>query len=259
MAAMSILSRLLLAVPFLLSACLATGAGSGPDLDGRTFLSTDVTDAGTSHPLAANTRLRISFSHRQIGLSAGCNSMGGAYVVRNGLLTVTDLTTTDMGCDPDLMDQDTWLADLITSGPTIRLDGNDLRIKGGETVIHLVDREVADPDRPLVGPTWSVVSVISGDAVSSVPDGVLATLSFTDDGQVLIDTGCNGAGGRYATGDGTVTFSDIVSELKLCLDDRNAMEVSVMGVLNAGEVTYSIEADMLTLSAGEHGLQLRAS
>lgn len=257
---MSILSRLLLTVPLLLSGCVAATAGSGPDLDGRTFLSTDVTDAGNPHPLVDGTRIRISFHDGQIGLSAGCNSMGGAYVVRNGLLDVTDLSQTDMGCDPDRMTQDEWLAGLITSGPTIRLDGNDLRIKEGDTLIKLLDREVADPDRSLVGPIWTVASVISGDAVVSVPDGVVATLSFTDDGQVLIDTGCNGAGGMYSVGDdGTITFSDIVSELKLCLDERNAMEVSVMAVLNAGEATYSIEADLLTLSAGEQGLQLQAS
>ena len=256
---MSILARALLALPLLLTACAATTAGSGPSLDGRSFLSTAVTDGGRTHQLVAQTRIRISFKDGQISLSAGCNTMGGAYAVHDGRLDVSNLATTDMGCDEVRMTQDEWLAGFITAGPTIRLDGNDLRLASGETVIKLLDREVAEPDQPLVGPTWTVVSVISGDAMSSVPDGVVATLQFNADGKVLINTGCNGAGGTYTVRGDTLAFSDIVTELKLCQDQRNGMEAAVLGVVRAGEVTYTIEAKLLTLTAGDKGLLLQSS
>jgi heat shock protein HslJ len=248
-----------MALPLLLSACAAANAGGGLSLDGRTFLSTDVTDGGNAHQLVAQTRIRISFTNGQISLSAGCNTMGGTYKVRNGLLNVGELATTDMGCDQVRIAQDEWLAGFITAGPTVRLDGNDLRLTSGQTVIKLLDREVAEPDQPLIGPTWTVVSVISGDAVSSVPDGVVATVQFTADGQVLINSGCNGAGGTYTVRRGTLVFSDIVTELKLCADQRFNMEAAVLGVVRAGEVPYTIEAKLLTLTAGDKGLQLRAS
>jgi heat shock protein HslJ len=254
---MSILIRALLVLPLLLSACQGVDAGSGPSLDGRTFLSTSVTDGGKDHQLVAQTRIRISFKDGHISLSAGCNTMGGTYKVVNGLLNVGDLATTDMACDQDRMAQDEWLAGLVTAGPTVRLDGNDLRLKSGATVIKLLDREVAEPDQPLVGPTWTVISVISGDAVSSVPDGVVATLQFTADGKVLINTGCNGAGGTYIVRDGTLVFSDIVTELKLCQDQRNQIEAAVLGVVRAGEVSFTIDAKLLTLTNGDKGLQLQ--
>jgi heat shock protein HslJ len=256
---MRILSRALLALLLLLSACAAANAGSGASLEGRTFLSTDVIDGGSIHQVVAQTRIRISFRDGQISLSAGCNSMGGSYKVLNGVLSVADLATTDMACDQPRMAQDEWLAGFITAGPTVRLDGNTLRLKFGATVIKLVDREVAEPDQPLVGPTWTVVSVISGDAVSSVPDGVVATLQFTADGKVLINTGCNGAGGTYSVGSGTLVLSDIVTELKLCPGPRNDMETAVLGVVRAGKVRYAIDARLLTLTSGDKGLQLQAS
>ena len=256
---MRILAPALMALPLLLSACTAAKAGSGPSLDGRTFLSTDVTDAGNVHQLVAQTRIRISFKDGHISLSAGCNTMAGAYKVLNGLLNVADLATTEMGCDQVRMAQDGWLAGFVTAGPTVRLDGNDLRLKSGETVIKLLDSEVAEPDQPLVGPTWTVVSVVSGDAVSSVPAGVVATVRFTADGKVLINTGCNGAGGTYTVRGGTLVFSDIVTELRLCQDERFGMEAAVLGVVRAGEVPYTIEAKLLTLTAGDKGLQLQAS
>jgi heat shock protein HslJ len=256
---MRILAQALIALPLLLSACAAANAGSGPSLDGRTFLSTDVTDGGKAHQLVARTRIRISFKAGQISLSAGCNTMGGTYKVLSDLLNVGDLATTEMGCDQPRTAQDEWLAGLITAGPTVRLDGNDLRLKSGETVIKLLDREVAEPDQPLVGPTWKVVSVISGDAVSSVPDGVVATVQFTAEGQVLINTSCNGAGGTYTVRGGTLVFSDIVTELRLCADQRFGIEAAVLGVVRTGEVSYTIEAEVLTLTAGDKGLQLQAS
>ena len=255
---MSILMRALVALPLLLSACQGVDAGSGPSLDGRTFLSTDVTDGGKVHQLVAQTRIRIFFRDSQLSLSAGCNSMGSSYKVLNGVLKVGDLATTEMACDQPRMAQDEWLATFITAGPTVRLDGNDLRLKSGETVIKLLDREVAEPDQALVGPTWAVVSVISGDAVSSLPDGVVATLQFAD-GKVLINTGCNGAGGTYTVSNGKLVFSDIVTELKLCPGPRNEMETAVLAVVRAGEVPYTIDASLLTLTNGGKGLQLQAS
>jgi heat shock protein HslJ len=256
---MRILPRALLALVLLLSACAAANAGSRASLEGRTFLSTYVTDGGKLHQLVAQTRIRISFRDGQISLSAGCNSMGGTYKVLNGVLSVGDLATTDMACDQPRMAQDEWLAGFITAGPTVRVDGINLRLEFGETVIMLVDREVAEPDQALVGPTWMVVSVITGDSVSSVPDDVVATLQFTADGKVLINTGCNGAGGTYTVRNGTLVFSDIVTELKLCPGPRNDMETAVLAVVHAGEAAYAIDVKLLTLTHGDKGLQLQAS
>ena len=44
----------------------------------------------------------------------------------------------------------------------------------------------AEPDQPLTGITWGLTSILDNDTASSVPNGVMATLLFKDDGTVQI-------------------------------------------------------------------------
>jgi heat shock protein HslJ len=253
-------------VPFLLAAALlvvacAAGAPSPPTgspgdggpatLDGRTFLSTGV----TGRVLVPGSQVRLSFEDGRVGASAGCNTMSGSYVVDGGRLAVDALATTEMACDPALMDQDTWLAGFL-DGATVVLAGDQLTLARDGATLTLLDREVADPDRPLVGTRWVVDGLVSGDAVSSVPAGVVATLVFSD-GAVAVEAGCNSGGGTADIGETTVTFGPIALTEMACGADAMAVEQAVTAAL-AGTATYEIEADVLTLNAGGVGLLLRA-
>jgi len=250
---MTIFARLLLVAPLVLAGC--TTAPDAP-LDGRAFLSTAVTTNGQPLDLVAGTRIRIGFSDGRLSASAGCNTMGGTYRIADGQLLVGDLSTTEMGCDPDRHSQDEWLAAFLGSSPAFTLTGSDLGLASPGASITLLDREVADPDLPLVGPTWTVVSVISGDAVSSVPDGVVATLTFQADGQVGFNGGCNGGGGRYSATADALRFSELVMTEMACDGPAGAMEAAVLRVLQAETVSYRIEAGRLELMAGASGLEL---
>jgi heat shock protein HslJ len=233
--------------------------GSPVSVDGHDFLSTAVTQGGVARPLVDGTRIRIGFADGRISASAGCNSMGGSYRVDGGLLVLDGgLAMTEMGCDPPRHAQDDWLAAFLASRPALRLSGNELALEGGGTVIRLLDREVADPDLPLVGTLWTVDSIITGDAVSSVPDGVVATLRFTGDGQVAIQTGCNQGGGRAAADATTIRFNEIVVTEMACGGPEGAMEAAVFAVVQtAAPVSYEIEAGRLTLIVGANGLGLQ--
>ena len=96
------------------------------------------------------------------------------------MLVVPGMAMTEMACEPAaLMDQDTWLSAVLTSRPTVALDGDTLTLTADGAVITFVDREVADPDRPLEGTTWNVEGLVSNDAVSSIPaGGRVPTLRF---------------------------------------------------------------------------------
>src|SRR3990172_9157063 len=118
---------------------------------------------------------------------SGPSRIGGAPLVAGGL------ATTERGGDEPLMAQDTWLADLL-DGATIALDGDTLVLAKGSVRLTMEDREIADPDRPLLGTRWVVDGLISGDAVSNVPVGVTAALTFSD-GLVDVEAGCNRGGG----------------------------------------------------------------
>jgi heat shock protein HslJ len=250
---------LLCALPVLALAACGTVAGTGGQaVGGRTFLSTGVTEDGRPRELVDGSRVTLAFEEGRLRASAGCNTMGGNYRLDGRSLVTDQLAMTEMGCPPALMDQDTWLADLLTSRPTLDLDGDELTLTSGPTVLSLLDRVVADPDRPLVGTTWRVDSLVTGEAVSSTPGEAQATLTFREDGTVEVMAGCNRGRGTWVEGDGTVTLSGIALTRMACSGDRAELEEAVLRVLQAGELEVRITAASLQLLAGDLGLGLRA-
>lgn len=217
-------------------------------LDGRTFLSTGAT--GLS--LVPGSRVALTFDTSDgetatLGAQAGCNSLGAPFWIVDGVLQADTFSMTEMACEPELMAQDDALAAFLTSRPTITLDGDRLTLTTASISLTLLDREVADPDRPLLGTTWTIDTVLTGDTASSIPLGATPTVEF-DGSQVLVSTGCN-QGSAVATVDdaaGTITFSELTLTEMACGDDLAAFEAHVQAVL-AGTRNFEITAGRLTL------------
>ncbi|HEU0235637.1 MAG TPA: META domain-containing protein [Candidatus Limnocylindrales bacterium] len=233
------------------------GPAVAPTLDGRVFLSTSVTQDGADRPLVPGTRIRLGFGDGGLTASVGCNTMGGTVRLDGGVLVLDGGAMTEMGCDEARHAQDSWLFDILGGRPTVRLAGNELEIQSGETVIRLLDREVAEPDLEPIGTLWTVDSIISGDAVSSVPAGVTATLRLLPGGDLALDTGCNTGSGHFVIDGATIRFSDIGLTKRACDGPAGAMEGAVLAVVAADAVSWSIDANSLTLGAGSAGLILR--
>jgi heat shock protein HslJ len=240
----------------LLLALVACAAVPQPALDGTEWLSIGVTEEGADRPLVDGTRIRLLFDDGQLSASAACNSYGGAYELVDERLVVAGGGMTEIGCDDERHAQDEWLFGFLEAQPLVAREGDKLTLASNGTVIALEDREVAEPDLPLTGTTWTVDSIISGDAVSSVPAGATATLVFTDDGRIEVDNGCNIGGGVFEVVDGSIRVDALTTTLRACDAPGAQLESAVMGVLNAGEVDVSIEAGSLTLTAGDQGLVL---
>jgi heat shock protein HslJ len=221
-------------------------------LEGRTFLSRTI----DGRVLVVGSRVRLSFANGRAVANGGCNTMSGPYTIVAGRLAVRDMATTEMACDPALMAQDTWLADLL-GGAEITLAGDTLTLARGGVRLTLLDRTVADPDRPLVGTRWVVEGIVTGEVVSSVPQGVTASLTFGDGG-VAVETGCNTGGGAVSVAAGILSFGPVSLTEMACGPEAMALEQAVVGALT-GHVAYAIEADSLTLDAGGAGLVLKAS
>ena len=216
------------------------------DLDGREFVSSEV----EGYDLVAGSEIRLTFDGGEIGIQAGCNSMGGAYTVDDGVLVAGPLFMTEMACEEPLMDQDMWMAEFLDAGATIALDGDTLTLVGETATITLIDREVAEPDLPLEATVWEVDGLVSADAVSSTLAGTEATLVI-EAGTASIDTGCNTGSGSAEVDEeaGTITFGPMATTLKACEPDVMDQETMILGVLD-GEVRYEIESDRLSLTNG---------
>ena len=259
---------LLAAAAVVLAACAAGGGADSPSattaaasggtpataevLSGRTFLSTGIDGA----ELANGSQVRLTFEATRIGASAGCNQMSGEYELAGGTLKVGMLAMTEMACEEPLMAQDTWLSGFL-DGATATLDGTTLILAKDGTTLTLQDESIVNPDQPLEGTRWVVTSIISNDAVSSVPVGAEASLAF-DASSVAVETGCNSGSGSYEIQDDVITFGPIATTLKMCVDEGiAALEQAVLGVIQ-GEVEYDIDGNTLTLIKDGTGLVLTA-
>ena len=100
-------------------------------------------------------------------------------------------------------------------------------------------------------------SILDGDAVSSVPAGVTASMRIVD-GQLELDAGCNGGGGPVAVTADTLAFGPLMLTKRACQAGPASVEQAVTTVLT-GTVSYTIDADLLTIDAGGPGLVFRAA
>ena len=262
---------LLLLAGALLGACTAPAAGSpkasspsptlaasnppsvagGPMIGSRTFVSTSV----TGRDLVPGTAVTLRFNDGQLGAYTGCNSMSGGYHITGNTLYVEQMATTEMGCRADLMAQDQWLAAFLP-GATTDISAAGLTLAKDNVTMTLVDQQTTN--LLLEGRYWAVDGLVSGDAVSSVPQGVKAILKFVD-GRIEVRAGCNQGSGTATVADGTITFGAIALTKMACSSDAMAVEKHVTAVL-AGVQPYAIAGDSLTIGAsGKDGLTLMGS
>lgn len=131
----------MVAMVALLTSCgsrTTPAAQSAPDVDGRTFLSTGVTVGGADRALVAGSVIRLAFADGGLTVSANCNTMSGKVRFDGSRMTLPDgLAMTEMGCSPELMAQDRWLASLLTAGSAVTLRDQRLVLVSGSTEIAM--------------------------------------------------------------------------------------------------------------------------
>jgi heat shock protein HslJ len=227
------------------------GVGSAPtadDLADRSFEATEV----TGHELVADSTIELVFTADSVAARAGCNSMNGGYSIVDGTLDVSAMASTMMACSDELMAQDTWLSEFLSSGPAIALDGDVLTLTGDGASLTLSAVQPAE----LEGTTWTVTGIVANEGVSSVPMDAEASITITD-GQAAIRTGCNNGSTSVETTETTITFGPVATTKMACSPELTELESSVLAVLD-GEVTYEIAGDNLSLRNGDIGLELTA-
>jgi heat shock protein HslJ len=239
---------------------LACGPEPAPSLEDRVFVSQSITEDGAPRALVDGTQLRLQFfEDPRVSASAGCNTLSGRYAIDGGVFVLSDASETAIGCDSVLSQQDDWYFGVLTSSPTIEVGDDTIVIEGSGVRIEYLDQEVANPDAELVGPTWTVDTVIEGDLAMHTDWPSPATLVFGSDGTVEVNTGCNSGTGTYSVADGELTFADVAVTERGCDGVTGELESSVLGlVLGPQPVTFEITVDRLSLRGKEGGLDLVA-
>lgn len=254
----------LLAATAVLAACgdpdgPSDGASADEELNGRTFVVSDLDD--DEQEIVPGSTIRLTFTGGRVDVHAGCNSMSGQAAVDDGRLVVESLSSTEMGCEPPLMEQDAWVGEFLTGGPTVELSGPALRLATAEATLHL-EEEVIE-DAPLEGTVWRLESLADSsgsDAAVSTPPRRAATATLRIDGGTLtLDTGCNTGSAQVEHADGELRAEDLVTTLRDCGRAMDALERRFRDVLTA-PTSYEIDGGSLALWSpdGRQGLGFRA-
>lgn len=100
--------------------------------------------AGSDRPVIGS--VTINFAADSMGVDTPCNDMGGPVTYTTDRLEVGPLASTEMGCEPALMDQDRVIAEALASNPEWQLSDESLTLTGGGAVI------IADSTEGDLGP-----------------------------------------------------------------------------------------------------------
>lgn len=223
-------------------------AGDDP-LAGRIFLSQSVKVDGQPHELVEGTRIMLRFSEDgQLTANAGCNTLGADVSTDGGRLTVSGIGGTEMGCDPALHTQDTWLATFLSDGPLWSYADGRLALTGDNTAIVLLERELADPDRTLAGTRWLVDTLVTGETASSLPVGADGSAWLLIEGDTYTAyTGCRDVSGTVDIAADTLTFGDVVQTDPACPPHLAEVDELMLRVLSGEGVGYVVEGTRLRL------------
>lgn len=253
--------RLLLLLPCLPVLLTLACEADGPRLDGRVFLSQSVTENGARRPLVGTTQLLLQFYEEpSFRASADCNTLSGPYSLDGDRFVLSEAGRTLVACSEERHAQDDWYFGFLFSSPTLALDGDTLVLEGDGTRIEYLDQEAATPDAALVGPTWTVETVIEGDTAMATEWSSPATLVLSDDGAVTVSTGCNSGSGTHRVNGKEITFSDVAVTERGCEGDTADLERAVLGVIHGPQpVAWEITGVRLSLRGADFGLDLVAS
>jgi len=131
------------------------------------------------------------------------------------------------------------VSNLITTDPTVTLNGDTLVLEAGRVRFAGIDREVAEPDRPLVATTWLYNGLIDPTTASITP--LQATVVFREVGTVAV-SGCRQATGTYHLDVDQIDVELTPAEGEPCTDPALAAEEDRFLTRLAGQSSVTIDA-----------------
>lgn len=231
---------------FILSLIFLTLAPPILAQDGNALWGTDwqlVSIAGVE--LSPNSTITLIFAddENRIGGSAGCNSYFGDYSLTDDALQFSMVGSTLMAClDEGVMESESaYLAALYTATHYQRRAGQLIITYGSDQ--QLVFKRLVTLPNTL----WQLASM-AGEAV--LGDEAL-TLGFDVEGNFGGYGGCNTYGGVYRVDDERISFGDVFSTRRGCLEDAlNQQEQALFTALQHA-TTHELTNDQLVITYGE--------
>lgn len=271
-----VLGTLLIVLSGLLAACSAdspdatseptsestsesTSTGTPVDraaLAGTAYVSTRV----DGHDLVPETEIELAFEGDQMSASAGCNTMFASYDLTGTTLAwVAEPASTLIGCEPELADQDQWLAELLTTGVAATSDGESLTLTGDGVTIELTST-AATALQGLLGSRWTAVGTISDGTTSRLPVRTRRpTLSVRNDGLARLFTGCNSGRTTVRINGSSLAFANTRVTRGTCEGPAGETERAVLALLDGPSDHAEVRDTLLIVTKDGQGLLFEIS
>jgi heat shock protein HslJ len=237
----------------------SSGGGSDPSaLTGTVWRLSDESMASLVPAVWPGSQVTIEFKGGQVSGVSACNQYGGSYTAdTDGTMKFGPFHSTAMACVPAVGALEHAYMEALGKVTHFSVKGTLTLTGSGKPLTY----ENAPPTQSvqLVGTQWTLSSIVSGSTVSSIPEGVEATLVLETGGTASGSGGCNQFHGEYQTSGNSLTFGTLASTKKLCPDDVMAVEDPYLSALQDA-ATYTIVGNALTInnSAGDPILKFTA-
>jgi heat shock protein HslJ len=242
----------ILTLGLLTAACSATG-GTGGTLDGTGWQLKTYDVSGTATNVPAGVVIDARFADGKVVGFAGCNTYTAPATIADAKLTVGPAATTMKACEPDVTAVEAaYLANLALSA-TFTATADALTIYGADGKQLLTYAAAAA--NPLLG-EWIVTGYNNGkEAVTSPIDGTELTATFTPDGQVGGNAGCNTFTGGYKLDGTSLTAGPLASTMMACEQDVMDQETAFLAALQT-PTTVEPSGNTVTLRAADGATQV---
>ncbi len=235
----------------ILAACTSSGSQQGGDLTGKVWALTEL----MGKPPVAGTGISAEFTaDGKVAGSAGCNRYSGTYTISGSNITFSSpMAMTMMMCEQAVMDQESAYMQALGEAKTFAIQGDQLTLTGGDGVTLAVYKAQS---QDLAGTTWQVTAYNNGNqAVIGVVEGTTLTASFSKDGSMSGNSGCNDFNGPYKIDGDQITIGPLASTMKMCSDPAGVMdqEAQYLAALQSA-ASYQIEGNVLQLRTKDDAL-----
>jgi peptidoglycan/xylan/chitin deacetylase (PgdA/CDA1 family)/heat shock protein HslJ len=214
-------------------------------------LDSYVNSQGEPADVLPGTEITIEFEDGQVNGSAGCNAYFAPYEIEGNSLTIGQIGSTMMACEPTVNEQETQYLAALESAASYQVTGDGLQIANtdGETVLVF---SVLEP-MPLRATTWRLTGYNDGKGgFVSVLSGTEITALFDDDGSLIGSAGCNNYTASYVVEGGIISIGPVAATRKMCPEPEGIMEQeSAYLAAMESAATYQIKGNSLeVLDAG---------
>ena len=236
---------LLVVVLAAVTACEAFGGpgGGAAGIHGDWQLRSGTRD-GQPIPLVEGHPITLTIDGATASGRAACNSYGGDIEIRGNSITLGEVASTLMACDPPaVMESEAAYLEALGSVDTARREGEGLILSGEGTELRFV-RLPPVPAAELVDTVWVLDTLLIRDTAATTL-GDRATLQLSSDGTLIGSTGCRSLRGRYVVSGGEILATELAAEGE-CPAEVAEQDSHVVTVLGDG-FTAAVEGSVLTL------------